>query len=206
MLISSIFFCNSCAITKVKGIGIEKSINDIFKLKPDFKTTYYLANVNVLSHNISGILIINRIDSNSNRFIFSSEMGLKFFDLIINSDGAGGINYIFNKMNKKIVTKTLIEDFALILNNPPNHSTFSSFINGGKNYYSFAKRNKTVYYITNDSIPNKLTVQLYKKGSPRVEVISENKSLNNVPDSISINHLNFTFNITLKIMRNVSNE
>ena len=206
VLISSILLGNSCATTKVKEIGIVKPINDIFKLKPDFKTTYYLANVNVLSHNISGILIVKRVDSNLNRFVFSSEMGLKFFDLIINDDGSGSINYIFNKMNKKIVTKTLIEDFSLILNNPPISATFNSFIKGGNNYYSFATKNKTVYYITDDSIPNKLTVELYKKGSPRVEVISENKSLENVPDSISIKHLNFTFNITLKIMRNVSNE
>jgi hypothetical protein len=165
------------------------------KFKPHLGSAIYKTEVDVVGKHLSGLLVLKAMPDSSTRVVFTSEMGLTFFDFAFAADGSFTVQRIIDKMDKKAVKKTLRKDFELIL---LEHTRNGRVLTDGQSrYYAFPQEKGTNYYIT-DSTCGRLD-RIEKSSSRKAVVIARMMNYQNgVPDSISIVHQKFNFTITLK--------
>lgn len=174
------------------------NISDIRKFKPDFKVALYNTEVNVTSHHLSGLLLVKTMPDSSLRLVFSSEMGVKFFDFQFSPDGSFKVFYIIKQMDKKPVITTLRKDFELVLMRQMVDSTASLLKDStGRLYYKFPQTKGYNYYVTNAAGDSLLRMERSSKRKPVVVAIMKNYK-NGIPDTIGIEHKTFKFMIGLK--------
>jgi hypothetical protein len=146
---------------------------------------------------LSGLLLFKTMPDRSTRVIFSSEMGLNYFDFEFSYDGNFKVHYIIKKMNKKAVIKILRDDFALVLMHNLNPNIKSYFFNTSKCYTSIIV-NDSIRYCS-DSLRENVIIERFEKNKLQVNALLGN-SKKGIPDSIGISHKNFNFNISLKLL------
>jgi hypothetical protein len=179
---------------------IEGNASCLQKFKPQFTTNIYTTQVNIIGKYLSGLLLIKRMPDSSTRMVFSSEMGLSFFDFEFSPNGDFKVHYIIKKMNRKAVIKTLRQDFELVLMQQLNTRTPLVFRKEDRIYYAFSTKKGSNYYITD---PNCQTMLGIEKASKRKAVVKAfmGEYKDGVPDSIGISHTNFQFTIGLKRLK-----
>lgn len=152
----------SCSLSTTKGyLEQDKSIdfveNNYFS---DTETDYvYKANFDVYKHSFGGILIIKMIQNENYRIVFTTEFGKKIFDFeLVNNDFI--THYILEELNKKIIIKTLQNDFQILVkqNNKiikefknDHEITYQTKLNEGFNYYFISNKKKQLTKIINAS-------------------------------------------------------
>ena len=170
------------------------------KFVPRFSTVIYSTQVNIIGNYLSGLLVIKTMADSSTRIVFTSEMGLSFFDFEFGSEGAFKVHYIIQRMNRKAVIKTLRQDFKLILMHSLNEQKASIFKSMDRIYYSFPQEKGSNYYITDSSCNELLGIEKSSRRKAFVKAVMKNYE-NQVPDTIGISHTNFQFTIGLKRLR-----
>ena len=162
---------------------------------PHFTNTLYSATVDVTKHHFSGILFFKYMPDSSTRVVFTNEMGVKFFDFAFAPGGGFTKYYVMSKLDKKVVVKALRKDLELVI----MHQDISQAVlmkDSVYNYTAIPNKKGNDYYIT-DHCTRLVRIEKASKTKPVVEVQMLNY-ISGVPDSISIVHKNFTFNIFLK--------
>lgn len=167
------------------------------KFQPAFGTALYNTTVDVTGNHLSGLLLVKKMPDSSIRMVFSSEMGLSFFDFEFRPGGDFKVHSIMKKMNRKAVIKTLRHDFELVLMNRLDYSTGSVRTNNGEMYFIFPQEKGYNYYVTNAGATELLRMERASNRKLIVEAVVKNYS-NGIPDSIGISHKTFEFNIGLK--------
>lgn len=176
------------------------TVDQLLQFKPAFSVVLYKAQINVTGNYLSGILLIKNMPDSSTRLVFSSEMGLKFFDFEFHPSGDFTVHYILKKMNRKAVIKTLRKDFELILMRGIESGEFVRMPGNSNIEYAFRREKGYNHYVL-DSLGTTL-IRMERKsgqGKPVVTAIAESYH-ENLPDSIGITHHNFDFSIGLKKM------
>ncbi|HVI47604.1 MAG TPA: hypothetical protein VM802_22225 [Chitinophaga sp.] len=179
--------------------GLQPGTGDvecIRKFSPQFNSTLYSTQVNVLKRHLSGLLFFKQMPDSSTRIVFANEMGFKFFDFEFDRKGNFTKHYLLPKMDKKAVVKTLRQDFELVLLRPdlrPAHTATDS-------HYRYtviptAKGNN--YYITDPDCTQLERIEKSSERKPAVIVWMRHYT-NGVPDTIRIVHQHFRFNISLE--------
>jgi hypothetical protein len=169
----------------------------IQRFKPALGSAVYDAQVDVAGKHLSGLLALKLLPDSSTRLIFSSEMGLTFFDFSFAPDGRFTCNHILDQMDKKAVIKTLRKDFELVLFEHTGPEKAHSLSNGVDHYYAFPQETGVNYYITDSACTRLLRVE--KASATRPVVIARLMDYREgIPDSISIVHQKFHFTIALK--------
>lgn len=197
-LLINFIFLSGCA-SQYKGlVKTQGNVNDILQYKPRFTTAVYIAGVDIIGKHLSGLLVIKTMPDSSLRMVFSSEMGLNFFDFEFSKEDSFIVHRIMEKMDRKAVIKTLRNDFELAFMRRLDVSGAKIFKKNDKLYYTFYDRERVRYYITDEK--NKLISAEAGNGKKAVVRASMTGYKNNVPDSIGISHQNFNFNISLKRM------
>lgn len=167
------------------------------QFRPALGHAVYRTEVDVIGKHLGGLLAIKAMEDSSTRLVFTSEMGLTYFDFSFLKDGTFRVNHIIDNMNRKAVIKTLRKDFELILlehTAPANGRTLSD---GKSHYYAFPQEKGVNYYITDTLCTTLTRVEKASKTKPIV-VARMMDYRSGVPDSISIVHTQFSFTITLK--------
>lgn len=163
------------------------------RFRPDLGTAIYKTEVDVVGKHLSGLLVLKAMPDTSTRVVFTSEMGLTFFDFSFGRDFI--VHRIVDQMNKKAVIKTLRKDFELVL---------FEHTGGGRvltddtaRFYAFPQEKGTNYYITDSACTQLLRAE---KASRRQAIVVARLMdyRQGIPDSISIVHQKFHFTITLK--------
>jgi hypothetical protein len=172
-------------------------INVLQKFKPAFTVALYNTTVDVVGNHLSGLLLIKKMPDSSIRMVFSNEMGFSFFDFAFISDGSFKVYSIIKKMNRKSVIKTLRHDFELILMNNLDNSKAVVKTDSGQLYFIFPQNKGYSYYITNADGSDLVRMERASKQKTIVEAVMQNY-INGIPDTISISHKTFEFNIGLK--------
>lgn len=172
-------------------------VNLLQKFKPDFNVALYSATVDVVGNHLSGLLLIKKMPDNSTRMVFSNEMGFTFFDFEFAKDGSFKVYSIIKKMKKKSVIKTLQYDFELILMNKLDNGKAVLKTDNELLYFIFPQNKGYNYYITNADGAELIRMERASNKKPIVEAVMKNYS-NGIPDTISISHKTFEFNIGLK--------
>ncbi len=175
----------------------ETEVNGLQYFKPTFAVALYNTTVDVAGNHLSGLLLIKKMPDSSTRLVFSNEMGFTFFDFEFAADGTFKVYSIIKKMNKKSVIKTLQHDFELVLMNNLDNSKAFVKTNGALSYYIFPQSKGFNYYITNQKGDELVRMERVSNKKIIVEAIMKNY-INGIPDTISITHKTFEFNIGLK--------
>jgi len=171
-------------------------VNCITKFRPQFANTLYSTQVDILKHHLSGLLFFKQMPDSNLRVVFANEMGFKFFDFEFTRDGGFVKHYMLPKMDKKAVVKTLRGDFELVLLRPDLSK--AHVMQDSTYHYTVvptAKGNN--YYITDTACAQLERIEKSSKRKPVVKVWLRNYEAG-VPDTISIRHQGFTFNISLQ--------
>jgi hypothetical protein len=172
-------------------------ISQLQKFKPAFTVALYNTTVDVVGNHLSGLLLIKKMPDSSTRMVFSNEMGFSFFDFEFAADGKFKVYSITKQMNKKSVIKTLQHDFELILMNNMDPSNASVRTSNGLLYFIFPQTKGFNYYITNSTVDELVRMERASNKKTIVEAVMKNY-INGIPDTISISHKTFEFNIGLK--------
>lgn len=191
-----------CALVALMGCAsayrhLTPAVGDVAcvqRFKPQLGSALYKTEVDVVGKHLSGLLVMKRMPDSSTRVVFTSEMGLTFFDFGFARDGAFTVHRIIDQMDKKAVKKTLRKDFELVL---MEHTASGRVLTDGVNrYYAFPQEKGTNYYITDSTCTHLLRVE--KAGRKPVVIAQLLDYRNGVPDSVNIDHQLFHFTITLK--------
>jgi hypothetical protein len=193
MIFSSTTSCRSYYSHLQPGSG---DVNCIRKFVPAFTNTLYSAYVDVTKHHFSGILFFKQMPDSSMRIVFTTEMGVKFFDFAFTKDGDFIKYYILPKLDKKVIIKALRNDMELILLHP-DLSRAKMLEDTVHNYVAVPTKKGGNYYITDKRCEQLIQIEKASKRKPVVEVKMMNYK-DGIPDTINIQHKNFKFNISLK--------
>lgn len=166
-------------------------------LQPTYQNELYKAQVDITGHSLSGLLLIKKMPDSSTRVVFSTEMGVKFFDFEFRENGDFFVIDILKKLNKKPVIRALEQDFRLVLMNEGGKIPVETRMNELYFYHGYSKGKKQAWYLTDKNCKQLMGAELTSKRKPLVRVEFIDVAAGN-PDSILINHLNFRFNIVLK--------
>ncbi|MFI5155328.1 MAG: hypothetical protein ACHQEM_04055 [Chitinophagales bacterium] len=190
---------SACSSLYKKLQKAEGDMNCIRKFKPLFETAYYETEVEILSHQLSGILILKKMPDSNLRIVFSTKPGIKLFDFEFSKDSTFKVLYVMDQLDKKAVIKTLRKDFELILfmNTDPNKGHLLR--DTGQFYFAFPQESGTNYYITDNSCSRLYRLERASKRKVIVEAIMNNYQ-QGMPDTIGIEHKNFHFTMGLKKM------
>ena len=170
-------------------------VNCIRNFAPQFSNTHYSTSVDITKHHFSGILFFKQMPDSSTRVIFANEMGVKFFDFGFTKDDQFIKYYVMHKLDKKVIVTALKKDIELVI----MHQDLSNAVllkDSTYNYTAIPNKKGNDYYIT-DHCSKLVRIEKASKKKAVVEVQMLNYN-NGVPDSISIVHKNFKFNILLK--------
>jgi hypothetical protein len=173
------------------------NFDHIYRFRPRFSVVLYNAEINVTSHHLSGLLLMKVMSDSSTRIVFSSEMGVKFFDFAFSKDGSFKVYSIIPQMDKGPVIKTLRKDFDLILMRQEGSRERHLLKDSTHLYYKLPQEKGANYYITNLAGDTLLRMEKSSNRKP-VAVATMTNYKNGVPDTIGIDHKNFKFTIGLK--------
>ena len=200
--ISILLLFVSCSLPTTKGY-LERSVskknieNNYFSNE---KTDYiYKAKIEIYNKKFSGLLIIKKTGVDQHRIVFTTEFGNKIFDFVI-TNGVFKVNYVLDELNKKIILKTLQDDFYILvkqLSKVDNQFDSAKEIvyqtKYNKNYdlyYFFLKENNQLFKIVKSSKQKeKVTFDLYDFN-------------NDICTKIDIIHQNFKLKIHLNYIGN----
>jgi hypothetical protein len=203
LLLSSLAFaicivgCSSAYKSLVPSAG---DVSCIRKFKPQFNSTLYNTQVNVVGKHLSGLLLFKSMPDSSMRIVFSSEMGVKFFDFEFGPDGLFKVYQIMKQLDKKSVIKTLRSDFELILMRNLATDKVAVKTDSLYTWYGFPGVKETHYYITKQDCDSFVRIENAMKRKPKVQIVMLDYH-NGIPDTIGITHRNFNFDIGLKYIK-----
>jgi hypothetical protein len=174
----------------------------IQQFRPAFNSALYNTQVNVVGKHLSGLLLFKSMPDSSMRVVFSSEMGVKFFDFEFGADGSFSVHQVMNQLNKKAVINTLRSDFELLLMRDlqPEKAIVKTDSIDGYTWYGFRHQHDTHYYITTASCDSLVRIEHAMKRKPKVQIVMRNYT-HGVPDTIGITHKNFNLEIGLKYIK-----
>jgi hypothetical protein len=180
-----------------KGLQpVAADVNCIRQFSPQFNSTLYSTQVDILKHHLSGLLFFKQMPDSSIRVVFANEMGFKFFDFEFDKQGNFTKHYLLAKMDKKAVVKTLRQDFALVLLHPDLSAAHAATDNRYR-YIVVPTEKGNNYYITDTACTQLVRIEKSSRRKPAVTVWMQHYN-NGVPDTINIRHEHFKFNISLQ--------
>ncbi len=166
------------------------------KLKPNYTTVLYNAQVNVTGKHLSGLLLFKTMEDSSERVIFTNEMGVTFFDFEFRKDRFKVISCV-KQMNKKVVINRLKQDLGLLLIYGYKLGEPEAFKYQSENYYSFVLKNERVYYVTDTACTRISRIETASKEKKKI-IVNMTGNGSGMPDSVYLAHQSFEYNITLK--------
>lgn len=169
----------------------------LMELGPHFQNELYKAQVDISGRSFGGLLLIKKMPDSSTRIVFSTELGVKFFDFEFRESGEFKVIDILKKLNRKPVISALRQDFEMLLMQERGKIPERILGNGEYLYHGYSKGKKQAWYLTDKSCQNLVGAELSSKRKPLVRLNYFYQG-SGKPDSIQIRHLNFSFTIALK--------
>ncbi|GAB3655183.1 hypothetical protein GCM10027594_28470 [Hymenobacter agri] len=165
-------------------------------LQPQFTTTLYRTQIDVVGKHLSGLLFFKKQPDESFRVVFTNEMGLNFFDFRF-ADHQFTVEHCIEQLNKKAVINQLHKDIGFVLMTDLDYARGRVAAQGPQRFYFFAAGKETTTYVTDAATRQ---ISRIENASPRKlkVVVSLTKSTAGMPDSVFIDHKLFPFTIALK--------
>lgn len=195
ILVTVIIFLSlsSCSPSYLKNYSIVESsnLNNPTLFNQNFDKVTYKTNLTVMGKELSGILLIKKTDEEEYRFVFISEIGLKYFDLgIKNSDEKQKLttHYLISALNRGEIKNILLSDFSKLTNHNTSSSTpifykqtntenIAIKYNEPKSVYFLDENNNIKRILWKNNITGKSEIRLsnYQRSKPHKIEISNKK-------------------------------
>ncbi len=164
------------------------------------KTLIYKADISFYKNDISGLLIMKKMDESIYRIALTTQFGLKIFDFELNN-GTLNIKYCAEYLDKKIIINTFQNDFNLLLiqnqvknifviENPEQNQKIWQLKSGKLNYN----------YIQNTDSEKIENITFKKRNSEKISVGLYNYK-DNIPGNITLEHHNIKLKMNLKLIQ-----
>ena len=206
ILISSLFFIliTSCSNPYKHLIKTEYSADSIqqipYALPFSVKTLIYKTNINFYKNDISGLLIIKKMDENIYRIALTTQFGLKLFDFELNN-GILNVKYCVEYMNKKVIINTFQTDFNLLLMQSPIESVLA-IENPQLNQKIWQlKSGKLNYNYIQNTGSGKIENISYKKRKSEKISVGLHTYKGDIPGNITLEHHNIKLKMNLKLIQ-----
>ena len=196
----SIFFASifsSCTLGLTKDLVKIPLKNQTYKneyFSDTSKDYVYKAHIEVYGRNLGGIIIIKKIKNKHHRVVFTTEFGSKIFDFELVGNEFK-INFIIDDLDKKLIIKTLQQDFMLLLRE--NSRILAQYKDTKYNVYQTKSKNRYNYYF--DNITTHLLEKIVQASNikEKVTVTFEDYS-DGIIRNIRFMHKNIKLKIVLK--------
>ena len=186
----------SCKSFKTENLGTGENHSQIIdNLYFSSKNTDYIykSQVDIYDNQLSGILIIKKINDDFHRVVLTSDFGNKLFDFEI-SQKDFKLNYIIPDMDKGMVKRFLEKDFRIMLRE--KFTSDKMFTNEQFIIYQ-SEEKKENYFLYFDKANELLTKIIYTEhGREKINFSFEAKK-SIFADEIEIAHKDFKINIKL---------
>lgn len=150
----------------------------------------FRAEVNVFKKELSGMLIVKRMNEEEHRIVLTSDFGNTLFDFSIYKDGYKA-NYVMPDLNKKIILNMLARDFGYLVKS--HYQPKEKAVTESQIVYK-SKEKKGQSFIIVNTKDNEVAEVIYAKTyKPKVRY----KFGEEVKGIIEIEHLNLPLNIKL---------
>ena len=186
---------SSCSYRHYKGFQLVSNTDVHLPVVFDssFNKTTYLTKLKVFNHELSGITIIKKVKkTNTFHVVFMSQIGLKYFDLVVRMGKPVDwfkINYIMESLNKEFIVKALQSDFQLLFAKYPNTIELQLYQHpeNGSKEITITNNKKVSSYLTNPETQKISLIEL-KKGISTEATISLATYSSNHPPEFNINN------------------
>ena len=161
------------------------------------ETSWYTASVDVVDKHISGLLLVKNMPDSSQRIVFTSEVGLTFFDFEFSDDGFK-VRNVVKQMDRRVVIETLRKDFELFLGIPFHHQAITPHSTDDELYFGVSKKNETAYFITSKDCAYLRRLEWGSARKRKVSILFPGSSFPS-PDKVILKH--FTFDMQIELTR-----
>lgn len=191
----------SCGSNPVKGLA-ERSVEHAV-----YKATYfsdpqidyvYKTNITVYGNELSGIFIAKKINDTTHRVVFTTEFGNKLLDFEI-SESDFKVNSIVEELDRKILIRTLVTDFRILLRE--NYAIQAQFEEANHKILQSqsGKRYNYLYVSKTDGKLSQIRHTTKRKEQINIQYISEN---NIFADRIVIQHYDLKLRMEFNYFKN----
>lgn len=188
-------FLFSCSLVATKNL-IRQPLTEQFVYNPYFNNQtidyIYKAKIKLTKNNFGGLLIIKKIKEKQHRVVFTTEFGNKIFDFEF-ADNDFKVNFILDKLNRKIVVNALKKDFQLLVKE--QNKVINQFSNKANVVCQSKLNKKDNYYFYENKQLRKIVMASKKK--EKVSIFF-NEIINKIAKNVMIKHHNFNMTLSLK--------
>lgn len=194
ILFTAIIFLSlsSCSPSYLKNyLKIENSnIEKPTVFNSNFEKATYKTNLKVMGKELSGILLIKKTEEEEFRFVFISEIGLKYFDLGINYSNEKQkftTHYLMSALKRGEIKNILFHDFSKLLSSNTTTS-LPSFYRQNETGIVAIKFNdlESIYLLDTDN--RNINKVLWKNNITGKSEISLSKYHNSAPQRVEISN------------------
>lgn len=192
LLISAFFSlflsCKSYQITDAFEVENTTSVVQNHYFSDESLDYVYKTHIEIYGNDMSGIFIVKRINDSIHRMVLTTDFGNKLLDFEI-SEKTFKVNYVFDKLDRKIIINTLRDDFKTMLQ--VNNKVLKKYTKNSEIIYQ--ADNHQYYYI--DLITNNLNKIIRTNKRKEKVIFTFNSKKATFAEKITIQH----HNIKLKI-------
>ncbi|MXS71328.1 hypothetical protein GSF70_08865 [Flavobacteriaceae bacterium W22] len=193
LILLSFVSCKTYKLKDVQPLPLHKSFkteNLFFTSPQDY---IYKCQMEVYGNNISGIIIIKKINKNTHRVVLTTDFGNKMIDFEI-SDNDFKLNYVLPDLDKKMVINFLKNDFQELLR---QKYILTERFENNESIIDISKDENKTYYLFYGKETEMLTQIVYtKKNKEKINFTFEAKKPT-FAETIEIQHKDFKINIKL---------
>jgi len=173
------------------GNNIEVIENNYFS--DPSKDYIYRAKIEAYGNEFGGIFILKKIGDELHRIVLTTDFGFKMLDVEV-SQTTFKVNFIAEQLDRKIILKTLEEDFKLLLK--PRFEVYETYETNRSLIFK-AKNGNRNHFIFKNKVTNQLEKILQtSRTKEKVSFRFEGKN-NTFADSITVDHKDLDLNIYL---------
>jgi len=169
----------------------------------NFKKATYKTKLTLMGNQLSGILLIKKTKEDEFRFVFVSEIGIKYFDLGIKPIANNYLetsHYLMSALNKGNVEQILFDDFCKLVKPSKANPTQTFFRNKTTGIIAFELdeiNSKPIYFM--DTENNRIEKIVWKsKISGKSQILLSNYK-NSLPAKFEIENKKYGLGIVMKL-------
>ncbi|PLX10412.1 MAG: hypothetical protein C0597_16770 [Marinilabiliales bacterium] len=181
-------------------LDVSESKNIPYALPYSSKALIFKADINFYKNNVSGLLIIKKIDENIYRIALTTQFGLKIFDFELNH-GDLKVEYCAEYLSKKVILNTLQNDFNLLLMQNKIESIYNYKLEDqNKSVWQLNSGNLNYSYIQDTDSQKIVNMSFRKQNSEKISV-RLHAYKGDIPGEINLEHHNIKLNMNLKLIQ-----
>lgn len=200
-----ILVLTSCSTNKVvkdyKTVPLEKTSLEVPYFSDPTIDYVYKANITVYGKELTGIFIAKKINETTHRVVFTTEFGNKLLDFEI-SETDFKVNFILEELDRKMLIRTLVTDFRLLLRS--HYNIVEQYENDGNIVFLALDKSKMNYLFISKPTNRLSQIVCSSKRKEKIKLFFTAKS-NIFAENIVIQHQNIKLKMELNYFNQQAN-